>query len=177
MNAPLVWILLPFLVALGLFALRKKRLINVIIGTVFCLFLAALALVTPIGQVTKPGPIQFSLPGEFSILGRVLMLTQLDMPIIAFIFTIGALWFFLSNENRRTSLFIPIGLGIIALLVAALAIKPFILPVSCFSPISAIQPEMVLCGFWFFKHWGCLFFFLLAGSWPVVRSLQLMRPN
>jgi NADH-quinone oxidoreductase subunit N len=126
MNAPFVWILLPFLVALGLFALRKRRLISVIIGTGFCLFLAALALVTPIGQVIKPGPIQFSLPGEFSILGRVLILTQLDMPIIAFMFTIGALWFFLSYENRRNSFFISIGLSIIALLIAALAVKPFI---------------------------------------------------
>ena len=126
MSAPLVWIFLPVIVALLLFGLRKRRIIRIIIGTGFCLLLAALALVTPINQVIKPGLIQFSLPGEFSVLGRVFTLSQQDMPIIAFLFTIGALWFFLSWENRRKSLFIPVGLSIIALLIAALAVKPFI---------------------------------------------------
>jgi NADH-quinone oxidoreductase subunit N len=126
MSAPLVWILFPFLVALLLFGLRKRRKVSVIIGTGLCLFFAALALVTPINQVIKSGPIQFSLPGELSVLGRIFTLTQQDMPIIAFLFTIGALWFFLSWENRRQSLFISVGLSIIALLIAALAVKPFI---------------------------------------------------
>ncbi len=126
MSAPLVWVLFPVLVALLLFGLRKWRKISVIIGAGFCLFLAALALVTPINQVIKSGLIQFSLPGEFSVLGRVFTLTQQDMPIIAFLFTVGALWFFLSWENRRNSLFVPVGLSIIALLIAALAVKPFI---------------------------------------------------
>jgi len=126
MSAPLVWVLFPVLVALLLFGLRKWRKISVIIGAGFCLFLAALALVTPINQVIKSGLIQFSLKGEFSVLGRVFTLTQQDMPIIAFLFTVGALWFFLSWENLRKSLYIPVGLSIIALLIAALAVKPFI---------------------------------------------------
>jgi len=126
MNAPLVWILFPLLVALLLFGIRRWRKVSLIIGTGFCVFLAVLALVTPINQATKSGLFQFSLPGEFSILGRVLNLTQQDMPIVAFMYMVGALWFFLSWDNRRKSLFVPVGLGIIALLIAALAVKPFI---------------------------------------------------
>ena len=126
MSAPLVWVFLPALVAMLLFGLRKWRKISVIIGAGFCLFLAAMALVTPINQVIKSGLIQFSVPGEISILGRVFTLSQQDMPIISLLFTLGALWFFLSWENQRQSLYIPVGLSIIALLIAALAVKPFI---------------------------------------------------
>ncbi len=126
MSAPIVWILIPFLMALLLLGLRNRKILSVIIGTGFCLFLAVLALVTPIGQVVKSGPIQFSLPGELSVLGRVFTLTQQDMPILAFLFTLGAVWFFLSWENKRKSVFIPVGLSIIALLIAALTVKPFI---------------------------------------------------
>ena len=126
MSAPLVWILFPLLVALILFGIRKSRKTSVLVGVTFCLLLAALALVTPINQAVKSGLIQFTLPGDFSFLGRILSLTQQDMPFVAFMFSIGALWFFLSMDNRRASLFIPVGLSIIALLIAALAVKPFI---------------------------------------------------
>jgi NADH-quinone oxidoreductase subunit N len=126
MNAPLVWIVFPILAALIMIALRRWRTAINIVGTGISFFLSVMALVTPVNQVIEKGLIQFSLPGDWTILGRMFSISQVEMPFISFIYFMSAVWFLLSWENDHRSLFIPFGLGIAALLIAAMAVRPFI---------------------------------------------------
>jgi NADH-quinone oxidoreductase subunit N len=126
LNAPLVWIVFPILAAIIMIALRRWRTAINILGTGISFFLAVMALVIPVSQELEKGLIQFALPGEWTILGRILMISQVEMPFISFLYFMSAVWFLLSWQNNPRSLFIPFGLGVIALLIAALAVRPFI---------------------------------------------------
>ncbi len=126
MNAPMVWILFPMILAGLLIALRKWQMLVNLLGTGFSLLLAVLGLVIPINLVAEPGMFQFSLAGDWTILGRVFSISQLEMPFISFLYLMVGIWFVLSWESKQSSLFIPIGLGVTAVLIAALAVRPFI---------------------------------------------------
>ena len=126
MNAPMVWILFPMILAALLFALRKWQLLVNFLGTGVSLLLSALALIIPINLVVEPGFVQFSLPGDWTILGRIFTISQLEMPFISFMYMMVCIWFVLSWESKQSSLFIPLGLGVTAVLIAALTVRPFI---------------------------------------------------
>ncbi len=122
----MVWILFPMILAGLLIALRKRQMLVNLLGTGFSLLLAVLGLVIPINPVAEPGVFQFSLSGDLTILGRVFSISQLEMPFFSFMYLMVSIWFVLSWESKQRSLFIPLGLGVTAVLIAALAVRPFI---------------------------------------------------
>ena len=126
MNAPLIWILVPLLTSTVLFAFRKQVQLCAYLAGFISLFLAVLALVLPIGQTINIGSFQFSLLSDLPVLGRKLVIASGDRPILFLLFIMGAYWFFTGSMFKIRNIIVPVELGLIGLLVAALAVEPFI---------------------------------------------------
>ena len=84
MNAPFLWIILPIL--MGGFALM---LINehatAIFGGSMSLLLAGLAFVLPIDEALLIGPVSLKVASSVSFLGRSLVLSASDAPLLVMI--------------------------------------------------------------------------------------------
>ncbi|TLN14246.1 hypothetical protein FDZ74_09285, partial [bacterium] len=94
---------------------------------------ASLTLVLAIGAalVNFDGLIQFGgrayeLSTSLSILGRRLVLGSSDRAFLMLIYSLGAFWFLGAPAAKTDRLFTPLGLAIIAVLVASLAVEPFL---------------------------------------------------
>lgn len=126
LNAPFVWIVLPALAALGLWWVRERRLLVTLLGMSFCLVLALLAWLLPIGQLVHVGPLNFTISDTLDFAGRKLVLESANRAFLTLVYLLCAFWFAGSGAARADRLLIPLGLGIVALLVAAEAVEPFL---------------------------------------------------
>jgi LPXTG-motif cell wall-anchored protein len=122
LNAPLLWIGLPLGVAGGLWLARKRRRLVVGLATAFCLMLVALAWLAPLGATLRVGPISLNFSSTLTLLGRRLVLDENDRSFLILLYLFGAVWFFGSSSARVKPYFIPVGLVMIALMVAAQAV-------------------------------------------------------
>ena len=125
MNAPFLWIILPIL--MGGFALMLiNERTTAIFGGSISLILAGLAFVLPIDEALGLGPISLKIASSVSFLGRSLVLSAADAPLLVIIFGMCALWFFGAEAAGVASRLIPLGLIITALLIASIAVQPFL---------------------------------------------------
>lgn len=126
MSAPVIWIILPSVIAAGTLFLmnfpRTNRVIGIIIGSL----LTVIAVFQPIGDVLRLGNIVLDFQPNLQILGRSLFLDNGDRFGLALIFSTFVFFCALMDEATVPSKFIPLGLGISAILVAALAVQPFL---------------------------------------------------
>lgn len=125
MNAPILWIFLPL--ALGGFLLffRHERVLTILGGT-GALVLSLLAILIPIDTVLGTGAFSFKLAGSLNVLGRSFVLETADGPLLAIIYGLAAMWFFGAETLGLARRLIPMGLAILSLLVAAIAVRPFL---------------------------------------------------
>ena len=126
MNAPIIWILVPILIAILAEVLRSNELIPRYLSTLACVLLAAFAVVLPVGDVVQLGPLVLDFPATFDVLGRRFILSSSDQPLLTLIYSLGAFWFLGAGPARVTSRIYSYGLAMIALLVASLAVEPFL---------------------------------------------------
>lgn len=126
MNTPLLWVGIPVMFAGLLYFLRQRKILTGILGTAFSSLMAFLAVLLPVGEVMRIGPLSLKIADTFAILGRHFTLTGDDLPFVVFIYIMAALWFAGSLFIKGTNLLVPVGLMVVALLVAALAVEPFL---------------------------------------------------
>jgi NADH:ubiquinone oxidoreductase subunit 2 (subunit N) len=126
MNAPLLWIVFPAAMGLAFWFTREKRGRTIAFASLLCLFLALLARVLPIGDLIRLGPLSFTVDSTLAFAGRRLVLENSDRAFLVFIFLLSAYWFIGSYAAGVTSFFIPLGLGVISLLIASLAVEPLL---------------------------------------------------
>ena len=126
MSAPLLWIFIPGILAILLFVLRKWQKAVAIAGLLVSLVLAGLAWKMPLSEIISFGPWSIGFSESFSVLGRQLVLADYIRPILALIYLMTAFWIGGAFAARSGPLFVPLGLGIVSLLTAALAVKPFL---------------------------------------------------
>ena len=125
MSAPILWIFLPSVFA-GLLLLIKNQRLVYLAACLFTLFLTLAALLLPMDTGLSIGNITFTLTPSVQILGRNLTLTSADRSLLALIFGSVFFWFIPSASLNIPRLLIPLGLAITSLLIAALAVEPFL---------------------------------------------------
>jgi len=126
MNAPIVWILFPGLLSVGLYILRKWERLVAILATSTALGLAGLAWWIPVREQMFVGAWILPFSDTLSVFGRRFTLGAFDRPALIVLYLTAALWFGAAPSARTGKLFVPLGLGMVALLTAALAVEPFL---------------------------------------------------
>ena len=125
MSAPFLWIFLPLILAGILLLLHNQKLIA-LIACIFTLLLTLAAWLLPIDTAITIGNWSFKLASSFEILGRHLVLGSADLSLLALIYGSAIVWFAVAPALKTSRRLIPLGLAITALLVAALAVEPFL---------------------------------------------------
>ncbi len=126
MSAPLIWIGLPFVFAALVGVLARSRRTSSLLPAAFCGLLALLAGLFPVSGTIVVGPLSFDLSTTLVILGRRFTINPEDRTFLMLLYLFGALWFFGGLVVKAHHSFAPLGLSIIALMVAALAVEPFL---------------------------------------------------
>jgi multicomponent Na+:H+ antiporter subunit D len=125
MNAPFLWIVLPLVISGFLLLLRNERAVT-LIGAGITLFLSLFALIVPIDEALLIGPLSFKLSGTLQVLGRSFVFTSADGSMLGILYGLATLWFFGAESLGFARRLIPLGLAILSLLVASIAVQPFL---------------------------------------------------
>jgi NADH-quinone oxidoreductase subunit N len=126
LSAPIIWILVPGVIAFILLIFHRWILISLLITTILAAILAVLILMIPIGEEIQLGSLVFIISDSLGFLGRQVVIQQNNSPMIALIFAGVAVWNGCVYIARASSLFPPISLAAAALLVGALTVQPFL---------------------------------------------------
>jgi NADH-quinone oxidoreductase subunit N len=126
MSAPVIWVLFPAVVAIALLPFRNRRDLVLGVVTGICFFLALMAWLVPLGSPMRLGPLSMQISPSLAILGRRLVLDAANRSFLILMFMFGGAWFFGSRQANTPAYFPAIGLMLIALLVAAQAVDPFL---------------------------------------------------
>ncbi|MCE9646184.1 MAG: hypothetical protein K8S20_09320 [Chloroflexi bacterium] len=125
MNAPIIWILIPFLMGILIFLFLPERH-SPLAGGTFATILAIVALVFPIDVALLLGSISLKISSSIQFFGRSFVLNTADGPLLAVIYGLAALWFFGTHASGTANRFVSIGLMIVSLLTASIAVEPFL---------------------------------------------------
>jgi formate hydrogenlyase subunit 3/multisubunit Na+/H+ antiporter MnhD subunit len=125
MSAPLIWIAAPMVFAALLLLLPRERWITYL-GTLFSAFLAGLAFWLPPDSTQRVLNLSLRIDSSFALLGRQISLTASDQVLLILVYGIAAFWFFGTLAIGSARRIVPPGLIVIALLVASLAVEPFL---------------------------------------------------
>lgn len=126
MSAPQIWIFIPLAVSFFLLLIRKKRVFSALIAGSACAFLSIFALTVKIGEIFPMGPAMIEIGSILTFFGRSFNLVDGDRFLIALLYGMGAVWFFGSIISGSKNEFIPGGFAIIALMIAAFSVEPFL---------------------------------------------------
>ncbi len=125
MSAPILWIFLPFLTgALSLAFLRNR--IASLAGGFVSMALALTALIIPIDTAMLLGTFSIKIASSVEFFGRSFTLATADGGLIAVIYGLAAVWFFGAESSGSSNRFVALGLMIISLLTASIAVEPFL---------------------------------------------------
>jgi formate hydrogenlyase subunit 3/multisubunit Na+/H+ antiporter MnhD subunit len=125
MNAPTIWIIVPIVFGVLLLFINNQRLLSVL-GGVIAIALALIAQFVPIEAAMKFGSLSLKIDSSLVILGRVLLIQPAEGSLLALIYGAAALWFFGAEAAKTATRLVPMGFMIIALMVAAIAVQPFL---------------------------------------------------
>jgi formate hydrogenlyase subunit 3/multisubunit Na+/H+ antiporter MnhD subunit len=125
-SAPLIWIVAPVAAALLLLLLsRWPRLISGL-GAALAASLALLAWRLPVGEIIELAGRSFTIEPALVFFGRRLELLPAQLPLLALIYLAAAFWLGGTYAAHTRPLAVPLGLTVVALLTAALAVQPFL---------------------------------------------------
>jgi NADH-quinone oxidoreductase subunit N len=125
-SAPLLWIVLPGLLAIFLFSIRRWTRLMHFLGILIALILAWLAWQIPFNEAIHLGAgfNPLIIDESFMILGRQFILNDALRPALLMIYLGSAVWFGGAYVAGVSRIFVPLGLAISALLTASLSVSP-----------------------------------------------------
>src|SRR5690349_15098927 len=125
MNAPSLWIIVPMAIGVFLLFINNQRVLS-LLGGLFAVLLALIAQFVPIEIAMKLGSYSLKIDSSLIILGRVLLIQPAEGSLLTLIYGAAALWFFGAEASKTAMRLVPMGFMIIALMVAAIAVQPFL---------------------------------------------------
>jgi NADH-quinone oxidoreductase subunit N len=125
MNAPTIWIIAPAVIAILLMPIRNQRALS-FIGGFIAVLLALTAQFIPMEQAFRLGALSLRIESSLSILGRQLIINPQEGSLLALIYGATALWFFGAEASKSVLRLVPLGLLITTLMVASIAVEPFL---------------------------------------------------
>ena len=125
MSAPFLWIFLPLILAGILMLLRNQKVIT-LIACIFTLILTMAAWLLPIDTAMTIRDLSFKVTSSYEILGRHLILGSAEKSLLALLYGSATIWFAVSPSIKTARHLPALGLAITALLIAALAVEPFL---------------------------------------------------
>jgi formate hydrogenlyase subunit 3/multisubunit Na+/H+ antiporter MnhD subunit len=125
MNAPTIWIVAPAAIAILLLFITNQRALSIIGGTL-AVVLALIAQFVPIEIAMQVGSYSLKIDSTLSVLGRALIIQPTEGPLLALIYGAASLWFYGAEASKTATRIVPLGLLIIALMVASIAVQPFL---------------------------------------------------
>jgi len=143
MSAPALIFGLTAILAIGSLMLRGRRWASFALAAVGSLLIGLFALTAPIDTPVKllGGSLEFK--GGWSILGRLIALSDRNRAPVAFLYLTGALFFAAGVIARPGRTFAPVGLLTLGLLGGSLTIEPF-LYAAIFLELAAMAAILVL---------------------------------
>ena len=125
MNAPTLWIIIPLGLGLFLLFINNQRILSLLGGSL-AVILALIAQFVPIESALKIASLSLKIDSGLTILGRSLVIPPTEGSLLALIYGAAALWFFGAEAAKAAPRMVPIGFMIIALMVASIAVQPFL---------------------------------------------------
>ena len=125
MNAPTIWIVFPAALGIILLFINNQRVLSVLGGSI-AIILAVSAQFVPIEVALRVGAFSFRIDSSLTILGRSLIILPAEGSLLALIYGAAALWFYGAEAAKTATRLVPLGFMIIALMVASLAVEPFL---------------------------------------------------
>ena len=126
MSAPLIWIVFPILISILLLIFRKNYLLICLVQIILCSFILITALAARFVVSESTSIFIFQISPSMNILGRSLVFTSgLKTTAILFYGALG-IWSLSLYIFKIRSNIVPFGLAFIGLLIAALAVEPFL---------------------------------------------------
>lgn len=125
MSAPILWIALPFMSGVAILLLLRERY-SAYVGGGLAALLSLIALLIPIDTALLIGTVSIKIAPAIEFFGRSFELSTADGPLLAVIYGLAALWFFGTEASGTAHRFVSLGLMIIALLTASIAVEPFL---------------------------------------------------
>ena len=126
LSTPLVWVLLPLLIAVIAIIFQERRVLTLSLTSVTAFGLALLAFLFPENLTLTLGPITLVFAESLGILGREITIAYEILPFITLIYAMTGLWTVSSGIPGMPDIFRPISLIITALLTAAMGVQPFL---------------------------------------------------
>jgi len=126
MSAPFIWVIVPFFISVALLFLRKNYQITALAQTVVCILLVLILLVVHVGDFDSTQGLSINLSGTYNLLGRTLEFKNSDKFVIGIFYTVLAAWSAVLLIQNKHSKIIPLGLSLTSLLLAAIAVEPFL---------------------------------------------------
>jgi len=125
MNAPTIWIVAPIFFAILLLFITNQRALS-LLGGGFAIGLALIAQFVPLEEAMRIGAFSLKIDSSLTVLGRVLLIPPAESSLLALIYGAAALWFFGAEAANTATRIVPYGLMITALMVASIAVEPFL---------------------------------------------------
>lgn len=126
MNAPLLWIVIPGLVAVILLLVSRWLFLSTALGVLVSFLLFGAGVFLPVGSEISLGSFSFIVQSSLSVFGREIIIQQSNLPEVTIIYFGMGLWIAGGYPLRVGRLFPALAMGAAALLVAALSVQPFL---------------------------------------------------
>jgi formate hydrogenlyase subunit 3/multisubunit Na+/H+ antiporter MnhD subunit len=126
MSAPVLWVLFPALIGAALLPFWRRTRWVVGISAGICVVLGVLAWQVPLGTVMRLGPLSLQISTVMEVFGRRFVINASDRSFLMLMYWFCAVWIIGSRPANAPGYFPPLGLMMIALMVAAQAVEPFL---------------------------------------------------